>query len=171
MRPQQLEGCRFPSKVNWLAALREAIGPVAGGASAFAALLGVYFGVLSLVSGWAFTLSEFARFWPYIVTLALGFGAQIGLYLYLKQLSLHHHHAHHVVAASGTTSTAAMLACCTHYLANILPVLGAVGAVSLVAQYQVEFFWIGLAFNAAGLGYIGRQVWMARRAFFGSQAC
>ena len=88
-------------------------------------LLGVYFGVLTLVSGWSFTVFQFAEFWPYIVTLALGFGTQVGLYLYLKQLSVHHHHARHMVAASGTTSTAAMLACCAHYLTNILPIFGA----------------------------------------------
>lgn len=151
--------------------MQDAIRPLSGGASALAALLGVYFGILTLASGWSFTLSQFAEFWPYIMTLALGFGAQVGLYLYLKQLSLHHHHAHHMVAASGTTSAAAMLACCTHYLANVLPVLGAVGAVSVIAQYQVELFWIGLAFNAAGLVYIGRQVWLARRAFLGSRTC
>ena len=151
--------------------VRETMRPWVGGALAFSAMLGIYFGVLTLVSGWSFTVAQFADFWPYVVTLALGFGAQVGLYLYLKQLSLHHHHAHQMVAASGTTSTAAMLACCAHYLTNILPVLGAVGAVSIVAQYQVELFWVGLAFNAASLAYIGYQVLLARRAFLGSQAC
>ena len=63
-----------------------------------------------------------------------------------------------------------MLACCTHYLTNILPVLGAVGAVSVVAQYQVELFWVGLAFNAAGLGYIGKRLWQANHAFVGGHA-
>ena len=151
--------------------MREAIRPLSGGTAALAVLLGIYFGVLTLVSGWGFTVSQFALFWPYIVTLALGFGAQAGLYLYLRQLSAHHHHAHHVVAASGTTSTAAMLACCAHYLTNVLPVLGAVGVVSLVAQYQLELFWISLAFNAAGLFFIGYQVRMAKKALRGSEAC
>lgn len=104
---------------------------------------------------------------------------QVGLYVYLKQLSLHHHDGHCVAAAStsGTTSAVAMLACCTHYLTNILPVLGAilpvlgaVGLVSLVAQYQVQLFWIGLAFNAAGLAYIGFRVWQAKHAFVVSHA-
>jgi Cu+-exporting ATPase len=145
--------------------------PLAGGIFAFSALLGIYFGVLTLVSGWGFTVSQFTEFWPYIVTLALGFGTQVGLYLYLKQLSENHHHANHMVAASGTTSTVAMLACCAHYLTNILPVLGAVGLVSLIAQYQIQLFWVSLAFNAAGLVYISRQVLMARKAFIGSPAC
>jgi Cu+-exporting ATPase len=145
--------------------------PLAAGAFASSALLAIYFGVLTLVSGWSFTVSQFAEFWPYIVTLALGFGTQVGLYLYLKQLSMELHQAHCMVAASGTTSTAAMLACCAHYLTNILPVLGTIGLVSLIAQYQIELIWISLAFNAAGLAYIGRQVLLARRALIGSPAC
>jgi Cu+-exporting ATPase len=151
--------------------MREAMKPLVIGLAAFSALLAIYFGVLTLVSGWSFTVSQFAEFWPYTVTLAFGFGAQVGLYFHLKKLSMNHYHARQVITASGTTSTAAMLACCTHYLVNLLPVLGAVGAVSLVAQYQVELFWIGLAFNAAGLAYIGRQVWLARRAYLGSHTC
>ncbi len=146
--------------------------PIAGGITALAGLLGIYFGTLTLVSGWSFALSQFFEFWPYIVPLAMGFGTQVGLYLYLKQLSLHRHQDHCGAAASvsGTTSTVAMLACCTHYLTNILPVLGAVAAVSLVAQYQVELFWISLAFNAAGLAYIGQRVWQAKHAFAGRHA-
>ena len=145
--------------------------PLVSGTAAFSLLLVTYFGVLTLVSGWSFTVSQFTDYWPYIVTLALGFGTQVGLYFYLKQLSEHHHHAQHMLAATGTTSTAAMLACCAHYLTNILPVLGIVGVVSLIAQYQIQLFWISLAFNAAGLAYIGRQLLLARRAFLGSPAC
>ena len=145
--------------------------PLVSGTAAFSLLLVIYFGVLTLVSGWSFTVSQFSDYWPYIVTLALGFGTQVGLYFYLKQLSKHHHHAQHMLAATGTTSTAAMLACCAHYLTNILPVLGIVGVVSLIAQYQIQLFWISLAFNAAGLAYIGRQLLLARRAFLGSPAC
>ena len=145
--------------------------PLVSGTAAFSLLLVTYFGVLTLVSGWSFTVSQFSDYWPYIVTLALGFGTQVGLYFYLKQLSKHHHHAQHMLAATGTTSTAAMLACCAHYLTNILPVLGIIGMVSLIAQYQIQLFWISLAFNAAGLAYIGRQLLLARRAFLGSPAC
>jgi len=145
--------------------------PLVSGTAAFSLLLVIYFGVLTLVSGWSFTVSQFSDYWPYIVTLALGFGTQVGLYFYLKQLSEHHHHAQHMLAATGTTSTAAMLACCAHYLTNILPVLGIIGMVSLIAQYQIQLFWISLAFNAAGLAYIGRQLLLARRAFLGSPAC
>ena len=51
-----------------------------------------------------------------------------------------------------------MVSCCAHYLANLLPILGIAGAVTLIAQYQTQLFWIGIAMNAAGIVYIGRKV-------------
>jgi Cu+-exporting ATPase len=137
--------------------------PLAIGTLASIAMLGVYFGVLTLVSGWDFTVSEFSKFWYYVLPLALGFGIQMGLYVYLRQRLAHHHTGGKMVVASGATSTGAMLACCTHYLANILPVIGAAGAVTLVAQYQVELFWVGLAFNLIGIVFIGSRIISAGR--------
>jgi Cu+-exporting ATPase len=68
-----------------------------------------------------------------------------------------------MLAASGTTSTAAMVSCCAHYLMNVAPVLGATGLVTFAAQYQVEFFWVGIAFNAAGIAFIGNRLWKATK--------
>ncbi len=135
-----------------------------GGAAAIIALLLLYVAVLTAVSGADFAFSQFAEFWPYVITLATGFGAQVGLYLHLRHLTVRLHQSHCAIAVSGTTSTAAMLACCTHYLANVLPVLGATGLVTFAAQYQIQLFWVGLAFNAAGLAYVGRQVYAATHA-------
>lgn len=137
--------------------------PLIAGLLAFALLLGLYFGILALVSGWEFTLEQFATFWYFVVALAAGFGVQIGLYMHLRNVTQHRDASSGVVAVSGGTSTAAMISCCTHYLANVLPVLGATGFVALVAQYQVELFWVGLAFNAGGIVYVGRKVLQALR--------
>src|SRR3989344_781729 len=104
-------------------------------------LLAIYFAIVTLVSGWDFAQSQFTAYWYYVVTLALGFGIQVGLYQHLRRV-MAFQHGGAVVATTGTTSTAAMLACCVHYLANILPLLGAVGVVTLVAQYQVQLFWV-----------------------------
>jgi Cu+-exporting ATPase len=128
------------------------------GTLAFFALLAAYFAVLTLVSGWAFALSQFREFWYFVLPLAAGFGIQIGLFAYLKRLVSTSHGTGAVAAASGTTSTAAMISCCAHYLVNVAPVIGATGLVTFAAQYQVEFFWVGLAFNAAGVAYIGNRV-------------
>jgi hypothetical protein len=43
-------------------------------------------------------------------------------------------------------------------MTNILPVIGAAGFITVVSQYQVEFFWVGLASNAAGIAYMASRV-------------
>lgn len=133
------------------------------GLLAFGLLLAMYFAMLTLVSGWQFTVSQFSGFWYYIVPLGAGFGLQVALYVRLRQLLHQSKDARTVMAASGTTSSAAMISCCAHYLVNIAPVLGATGLVSFATQYQIQFFWVGLAFNAAGIAYIGNRLWKASK--------
>lgn len=128
------------------------------GTGAAIAMLGIFFLVVTLISGWAFTVSQFSAYWYFIGGLAVGFGIQIGLYSYLREAVSHGGAPRAVVALSGTTSTAAMISCCAHYLANILPVLGVTGFVSVIGQYQVELFWVGIVFNIAGIAYIGRKI-------------
>lgn len=138
--------------------------PAAFGALAAGLLLAVYFGALSALSGWTETASQFSKFWFYILPLAAGFGVQVALYAWLRQLLQRSRDTGSVVAASGTTSTVAMVSCCAHYLANVAPALGATGLVAFAAQFQVEFFWIGLAFNAAGILYVATKLLAASRA-------
>lgn len=137
--------------------------PVLLGAAAASLMLGLYFLALTLVSGWEFTLDQFRQFWYFILPLAAGFGVQVGLYARLREIVGAAKQSASVVAASGTTSTAAMVSCCAHYLANVAPVLGASGLVAFAAQFQVELFWAGLLFSAAGIGYVGNKVARAAR--------
>ena len=120
-------------------------------------LLGVYIVIVSLVSGWDFMLEQLSLYWYYVGPLAVGFGIQIGLYTYLKN-AIKQKASPHVLAVSGTTSTAAMISCCAHYLVNLLPILGTVGIITVISQYQVQFFWIGLVFNFAGILYMLSRV-------------
>ena len=129
---------------------------ITNGIVAFSALMGIYFLILTLISGWSFAIFQFLSFWYYIILLAGGFGVQVGLYSHLKNLI--HGGNGKVLAISGTTSTAAMVSCCTHYLANILPLIATSGAVAFVGQYQVELFWAGLVFNALGVIYILKKI-------------
>lgn len=138
--------------------------PARTGAGAFGAMLALYFGVLALVSGWSFTVGQFSEFWYFIVPLAAGFGVQVALFRKLREVVSRAKEAGAVLAASGTASTAAMISCCAHYLANVAPVLGATGLVAFAAQFQVELFWVGLAFNFAGIGYVGTKLWKATKA-------
>lgn len=127
---------------------------------AITSLLLFYFAIVSAISGFKFTLSQFQSYWYFLISLALGFGIQIGLYSYLKQLVKNSSVATSgkTVAVTGTTSTLAMISCCAHYLVNIIPILGIAGALSIIAQYQVEIFWIGLAFNLFGILFIANRI-------------
>lgn len=137
--------------------------PLALGLAALAILLAVYLGLLTALSGWPFTLEQLASYWYYILPLSAGFGVQVGLYTRLRQVVGRNGPGRAVVATSGTTSTVAMVSCCAHYLVNILPVLGATGLVALAAQYQVEFFWVGLVANGAGIAFIATKLFGATR--------
>jgi Cu+-exporting ATPase len=135
----------------------------ASGVAAFLLLLVMYFGVVGLVSGVQYALGQFGTYWYFLVSLAAGFGVQFGLYTYLKQMVSPASASKKMVAVSGTTSTAAMISCCAHYLVNLVPVLGVTGLVTIAAQYQVQFFWVGLAFNLAGIAYMVPKVLQASK--------
>ena len=127
------------------------------GLIAAVALLGVYFSIVTLLSGWDFAFSQFLRYWYWIMALATGFGVQVGLFSFLR--------ARHrtrvsgkVMAVSGTTSTVAMLSCCAHYLFNLAPLIGFSGLTALIGQYQTEIFGIGVLANLIGIGYLVSKV-------------
>ena len=134
------------------------------GLLAFAALLALYFVVLTAISGWQFAVGEFSRYWFYILPLAAGFGLQVTLFMALRLHVARSAASGTVVAASGTTSTVAMISCCAHYLTTVAPVLGATGLVAFAAQFQVQFFWLGLLLNAAGIAFVASRLARARRA-------
>ena len=139
--------------------------PILYGTFASIILLGVYFTVLTLVSGWNFTLSQFADYWYFIVSLAIGFGIQISLYQYIKSLVHGRKGMGKVVGVSGTTSTAAMISCCAHYLVNLVPILGVTGLATFAAQYQVKLFWVGIFFNVAGIVYMVSRIIKLRKHY------
>jgi len=39
-----------------------------------------------------------------------------------------------------------------------LPVLGVTGIVTIAAQYQTQFFWVGLLFNLAGVLFMVNRI-------------
>ncbi len=132
--------------------------PILWGTISALALLGFYFTVLILVSGLEFTRQQFSDVWYFILILSLGFGIQIGLYSYLKNASHLKNGGGKVVAVSGTTSTAAMISCCSHYLTNLLPIIGLSGFIFFVSQYQTQLFYLGLIANLLGVIYMARKV-------------
>ncbi len=132
--------------------------PILYGTLASIISLGIYFTILSLVSGWSFAQNQFFSFWYFIVSLSVGFGIQVGLYIYLRNLIHGVTGSGKILGVTGTTSTVAMISCCTHYLANLLPILGLAGAATFVTLYQVELFLVGLLFNLGGIVYMANRI-------------
>lgn len=128
------------------------------GILASAILFGVYFSILTFVSGWVFAQEQFASYWYFVLSLTVGFGIQITLYQYIKSLVHSGQGMGKVVGVSGTTSGVAMVSCCAHYLVNLIPVLGVTGLVTFVAQYQVKLFWVGILSNIIGIIYMVSKV-------------
>ena len=126
------------------------------GMGAAIVLVVIYFAIVSFISGWGFAKGQFSQFWYFVITLAVGFGIQVGLYSYLRSMISV---SPRIVATTGATSTAAMISCCAHYLVNLLPILGAVGIITVISQYQVQLFWVGLTFNFAGIVYMANKVY------------
>lgn len=123
-----------------------------------ATLVGLYFVIVSLISGWSFAFNQFNTFWYFFLGLSAGFGVQIGLYSYLKSAIRYQNQSGKVVAVSGAISAVAMVSCCAHYLVNLLPIIGISGVFILIGQYQIELFWLGLAANLFGIIYIASRL-------------
>ena len=136
---------------------------IRNGSLAAVAMFALYFAIVSAVSGISYAKEQFVQFAPFIVSLALGFGLQIGLYTYLRQIAGVGSGSRGAVAVTGTTSGLAMVSCCAHYAANLLPLLGTLGIVSFVAAYQTELFWVGILFNILGIFFLLRRILLVNR--------
>jgi len=128
------------------------------GLVAMGILLLVYGSIVVVVSGSAFATVQFFKYWYFIMSVAIGFGIQIGLYQHLRALTHTKNGEGKLLAVTGTTSTLAMISCCAHYLVSILPVLGVSIFVSVIDGYQVELFWVGILFNVVGIAYMMSRI-------------
>ncbi|HMM40401.1 MAG TPA: hypothetical protein PKA95_00695 [Thermomicrobiales bacterium] len=137
---------------------RPVIKSVVFGAMASAALLVLYLGTIALAQDWPHARWQWAEDRLFIIPLVVGFGTQVGLFVYLR--TLHARAQGTAIAASTGTSTTAMLACCAHHLADVLPVLGLSGAAVFLDAYKSELLWLALAMNVVGIVYL---LWLVTR--------
>jgi len=131
--------------------------PVIWGLGGAIILLTIYFVLITLLSGRDYAQEQFLQYWYYIVSLALGFGIQLGLYMYLRE-KMKNGCSRGTVAVSGTSTAVAMISCCSHYLATIIPFLGLAGFFSAIGRYQIPIFWVGLVSNAIGIIFSLRKI-------------
>lgn len=143
--------------------------PIIAGLIAADTLLALFVILVTSISGWVTTKSQFSQYWYYLVPLAIGFGVQVGMYAYLRETAKRVM-SKKVMAVTGSTSTAAMISCCAHYLVNLLPIISATGVAAFIGQYQVKLFWVGMGFNLFGIAYIARKVTRARQQLYEKHA-
>ena len=137
---------------------------IAAGLLGSAALLAVYLGIITLAQGIGHALEQLAIDAPFIVLIAAGFGAQIGLFVELRSVDRLHRASAAVTAAGTGTSAAAMLACCAHHVVDLLPIVGLSAAAVFLDAYKTPLFLLGIGMNVAGIVVIARQLRRARRA-------
>src|SRR3989338_5938103 len=113
-------------------------------------LLLFYITIVSIFQGFEFAIMNFRSLWYWIIPLAAGFGTQIGLYFSVK----HTAQMTAGVAATGTISGGSMVACCSHFIFNIIPIVGLSGLATILAGYQKWFFALGIIANIFGITYI-----------------
>ncbi len=110
-------------------------------------LLLFYLGVVSIFQGIGFAFLNLRSLWYLIFPLAIGFGAQIGLYAAIKHTAA----LTGQVAGTGGVSGGSMVACCSHFLLNAIPFLGLAGLATILMSYQKWFLGIGILSNVIGI--------------------
>ncbi len=137
--------------------------PVIYGVSASAAMTAVYFVIVSYFNSFNHAVSQFISLWPFMILLIAGFGAQAGLFGYVKEKSIKAPPG--VAFASGTVSTGSMVACCVHHISDVLPFIGLSFASAFVDRYQPFFLSLGIISNILGLLFMLRMMQRRRMRF------
>lgn len=106
-----------------------------------------------LAGSWDAVWWQFRQLWYLMVPLMSGFGAQVGLFSYIRFFP-NHGTSNKMMAANSATSTIGMVACCAHHAVDIAPLLG-ISALSLwLTVYQKELLLIGIISNLIGVFYL-----------------
>ncbi len=133
--------------------------PILAGILAALAMFGMYVLILTVFQGFSHAMQQATQDWLWVGLVALGFGAQIGLYTYLRVI-LHGAKATGATVATGAgtgTSTLGMVACCAHHLTDLAPLValtgagGLSGAISFLNEWKYAFIALGLFVNAIGI--------------------
>lgn len=120
------------------------------GTLAAIAIIMFYILVLTFFAGFGFALSNLKSLWFWILPLSAGFGTQIGLYTSIK----HSSEVSAVAVSTGTVSGGSMVACCSHFLLNIIPIVGFSGISAFLMTYQKWFFGLGIISNIIGIAFL-----------------
>lgn len=118
-------------------------------------LLLFYSAIMLLSNSVKLALLQFYDIWYWILILMFGFGTQVGLFVYLRELHKQKMQALASANASVTGSAAisgtSMVACCAHHLTDLLPILGFSAFAMFLSKYQTVFILVGVFSNIIGM--------------------
>ena len=106
-----------------------------------------YLGIVSIFQDIEFAFFSLRSLWYFIIPLSAGFGIQVGLYSSIK----HSASTNATIMGTGTLSAGSMVACCSHFLLNIIPIIGFSGLAIFLTRYQSEILFLGIISNILGI--------------------
>ncbi len=130
-----------------------------------------YFVLLSILNSPQHAVSKFLEIWYLMGPLIVGFGIQVGLFVYVKNYCKHVGSDTAVVSTSAGISGGSMIACCTHHFIDVFAILGIAWAASFFVRYQTTFLLIGLAANIFGIFYMWGHLNKMKRGKNSHQKC
>lgn len=116
-------------------------------------LLLFYLGIVSFFQGIEFALLNLKSLWYLIFPLAAALGIQIGIYSSIKHTAM----TNATAGVSGGVSGGSMIACCSHFLLNVIPLIGASGIAVFLTAYQKWFLGFGISVNLVGIGILWKH--------------
>lgn len=140
--------------------------PLLAGLMGGAVLTSLYIAVVGLAQGLDHAVELLVGDWYFVIPIVVGFGVQVGLFVYVRTRPRLRHatRATKALAGAGTgTSTVSMIACCAHHVTDILPILGVSGVALLLNEYRSQLMVIGIVGNAIGIALLVRVIKKASR--------
>ena len=139
---------------------------MAAGAAAAVLLAGFYVTVVGVTQDFNHALELVAGDWYFVIPIVVGFGIQVGLFVYVRK-GLHTFKGTRSTTAltgAGTgTSTVSMVACCAHHLTDVLPIVGLSGAALFLNDYRGPLMGLGILTNTMGIVVMVRMIRKSRR--------
>jgi hypothetical protein len=126
--------------------------PIIVGSIASLALLSTYFIILTIAGSIEYATRQFLDIWYWILILVLGFGGQVGLFVYIKNaIREKTTKLNAEIATTGGITTGSMIACCAHHVTDVLPIIGLSAAAIFLIRYQIPVIILGIFSNLIGL--------------------
>ena len=141
------------------------------GIAASLVLTFAYFAIVSLSESFDHAIAQFIGLSYLMIPLIIGFGVQVSLFSYSKQLSKAMRQGSISVTTSGGVSAASMITCCAHHVTDAFAFIGLTAVTLFLADYQAPFILIGVSSNIVGILTILASIQRTRlydpRSFFG----